>query len=90
MSRRGVVVVLILIGSVLLGPIAMAYAGCSLMGAICDGPCGMSCAVFSPTMLLAPISSVALGIIPDVHRHANVFAGLEPPPRSSFLSAQSL
>ena len=87
MSWRGVVLVLILIGSVLFGPIAMAYAGCSLMGAICDGPCGMSCAVFSPTMSLAPISSVALDTIPDVHRHANVFAGRELPPRSPFLSA---
>ncbi len=87
MSWRGVVVVLILIGSVLFGPIAMSDAGCSLMGAICDGPCGMSCAVFSPTMSLAPISSVALDTISDVHRHANVFAGRELPPRSPFLSA---
>ena len=87
MSRRGVVVVIVLIGAVLLGPIVMAYAGCSLMGAICDGPCGMSCAVFSPTMSLAPISSAALDTIPDVHRHANVFAGRELPPRSPFLSA---
>src|SRR5438067_8752163 len=69
MSRRGVVVVLILIGSVLLGPIAMAYAGCSLMGAMCDGPCGMSCAVLSPTVALAPVSSAALHIVLDVHRH---------------------
>ena len=87
MSRRGVVVVLILIGSVLLGQIAMAYAGCSLMGAMCDGPCGMSCAVLSPTVALAPVSSAALHIVPDAHRHANVFAGLELPPRSPFLSA---
>jgi len=87
MSRRGVVVVLILIGSVLLGPIAMAYAGCSPMGAMCDGPCGVSCAVFSPTVALAPVSSAALYIVPDVHRHANVFAGLELPPRSAFHSA---
>ncbi len=87
MSWRGFVVVLILIGSVLLGPIAMAYAGCSLMGAVCDGPCGMPCAVFSATVSLAPVSSAALYGIPDVHRHANVFEGLELPPRSLFLSA---
>ena len=77
----------ILIGSVFLGPIAMAYAGCSLMGAMCDGPCGMSCAVLSPTVALARVSTTALHIVPDAHRHANVFAGLELPPRSPFLSA---
>ena len=87
MSWRGIVVVLILIGSVLWGPIAMAYAGCSLMGAMCDGPCGTSCAVFSPTVSLAPVSSATLYIVPDVRRHVNVFAGLELPPRSPFLSA---
>ena len=87
MSRRGVVVVIVLIGAVLLGPIAMAYAGCSLMGAMCDGPCGTPCAVFSPTMSLAPGSSAALYGIPDVPRHSNVFAGFELPPRPPFLSA---
>lgn len=87
MSWRGVVVVLILIGSVLLGPIAMAYAGCCVMGAMCGRPCGMACAIFSPTVALAPVSSAALYIVPGAHRHLNVFAGLELPPRSPFLSA---
>jgi len=47
----------------------------------------MSCAVLSPTVALAPVASAALHIVPDAHRHANVFAGLELPPRSAFLSS---
>ena len=87
MSWRGLVVVLVLVASVLLGPIAMAYAGCLTMGTMCAGSCGMSCAVSSPTVLLAPVPSAALYIVPDVHHHANVFAGFELPPRSPLRSA---
>jgi len=35
MSWRVPVVVLVLVASVLLGPIAMAYAGCLTMGTMC-------------------------------------------------------
>jgi len=87
MSWRVPVVVLVLVVSVLLGPIAMAYAGCLTMGTMCVGPCGTSCAVFSPTVLLAPAPGAALYIVPDVHHHVNVFAGFEPPPRSPLRSA---
>lgn len=87
MSWRVPVVVLVLVASFLLGPIAMTYAACPMMGPMCDGPCGMSCAVFSPTAALEPVSSTVLHIVPDVHHHVNVFAGFEPPPRSPLRSA---
>jgi len=81
MERRSIVVVLVVIASVLVAPIAMAYAGCPMMGTVCYGPCGLSCAAVSPMASLSPMPSAAASTVPEVHRHGNVFAAFEPPPR---------
>ena len=86
-NRRGIVVALVLIALVLLVPIAMAYAGCPMMGTSCGGPCGVSCAAVSPGASLAPVPSVLVSFVSEVQHHANVFAAFEPPPKSPYRSA---
>lgn len=86
MSRRGIVVVLVVIASVLVGPMAMAYAGCPMMGMVCHGLCGVSCAAVSRTASVAPVPSGLAFFVSDVHHHASVFAAFEPPPKSPFRS----
>ena len=90
MSSRGtIVVILVLAAWVLLAPIAMAFAGCAVMGGICDGPCGISsCAAIStPTMSSAPAPASSFAIAPERHLPANTAAGLDHPPKSFLLSA---
>jgi len=87
MSWRGVVVVFVVIASVLMGPMAMAYAGCPMMGTVCGAPCGVSWATISPAVSLPPVPSALVSFVPDVNHYANVFAAFEPPPRSPFRSA---
>ena len=87
MRWRSIVVALVVIASVLVAPIAMAYAGCPMMGMVCYGPCGASCAAVSPMASLAPAPSAVASSVPEVHHHENVFAAFEPPPEFSFRSA---
>ncbi len=85
MTHRRVVALLVLAVWVLLGPVAMAFAGCATMGAMCEGPCGTAtCATFVPTLSYAPGGVSPLGIAPDGFLPANIPAGLEHPPRSLF------
>jgi hypothetical protein len=81
MKWRSIVVVLVVVASVLMAPIAMAYAGCPMMGTVCYGPCGVSCAAVSPVASLSPAPSAVASIVPEVHHHRNVFAAFEPPPK---------
>ena len=88
MKWRSIVVALVVIASVLVAPIAMAYAGCPMMGTVCYGPCGVSCAAVSPVASLSPVPSAVASIVPEVHHHhGNVFAAFEPPPKFPFRSA---
>ena len=87
MKWRSIVVALVVIASVLVAPIAMAYAGCPMMGTVCYGPCGLSCAAVSPMASLSPVPSAVASTVPEVRHHRNVFAAFEPPPRSPFPSA---
>ena len=87
MNRRSIVVALVVIASVLVAPIAMTYAGCPMMGTVCYGPCGVSCAAVSPTASLAPVPSAVASTVPEVHHHGNVSETLEPPPKFPFRSA---
>jgi hypothetical protein len=81
-----VVVALVLVASVVLGPLAMALDGCAALG-MCDGPCGVTCgAVFAgptPARLHAMADAVAgmPGTVSSVP-----LSSLEPPPKSSVLS----
>src|SRR5712692_8341870 len=59
MARRRILTLVVLALWVTFGPVAMAFGGCFLMGAMCDGPCGTSSpASFAPApaMGLGPIS----------------------------------
>jgi hypothetical protein len=87
MNRRSIVVALVVIASVLVAPIAMTYAGCPMMGTVCYGPCGVSCAAVSPMVSVSPVPSAVASTVPEVHHHGNVFEALEPPPKFPFRSA---
>jgi hypothetical protein len=66
----------------LAGPIGMAFDGC-VMGAMCEGPCGLTSIVVSiaPTAVL--VLSVHGEVPPVVQAHATgVKQVLEPPPRA--------
>jgi hypothetical protein len=74
---------------VLLGPMTMAFGGCLLMGADCDGgPCGSSsAAAFAPVLLAMPqpvaaVSSAMVKVLPETSPRS-----LEPPPKRSFPAA---
>ena len=89
MSGKQALALAVLTLWVLLGPLAMAFDGCLLMGTMCDGgPCAnASSAVFAPAPLigLEPIGLLALPPSPGLP--PNSFASLEPPPKSSHLPA---
>lgn len=83
MSSRRVLVLCFLAAWVLLGPVAMAFEGCAAMGAMCEGPCGISsCAIFTPALWVAPVPTASLYVAVDRQLPANTFAGLERPPKS--------
>ena len=71
----------------LLMPMAMAAGFCTMMGALCEGPCGATLATSgptaaSPTDVVGRASPTPAPIAPAFER-----AVLEPPPRSAFLSS---
>lgn len=85
MSSRRVVVLCILVMWALVGPIAMAFDGCAAMGAMCEGPCGISSfATFIPVLSIALADVSPVHVAADLHLPANAVAGPEPPPK--FLS----
>jgi hypothetical protein len=74
---------------ILLGPIAMAFDGCLLMGTLCDGgPCAnFSSTAFVPAPLIGPGPIGLLAAVPRLVLPANSPATLEPPPKSPILAA---
>ena len=89
MSGQKALAVAILTLWVLLGPIAMAFDGCLLMGTMCDGgPCAnVSSTVFAPAPLIGlhPLEVLAPALSSGLP--PNSFSSLEPPPKSPLLSA---
>jgi hypothetical protein len=83
MSSRRILVLCFLAAWVFLGPVAMAFEGCAAMGAMCEGPCGVSsCTIFTPALWVAPAPTASLYAAVDQHLPANASAGLERPPKS--------
>ena len=68
-------------------PMAMAAGLCTMMGALCEGPCGATLAASGPTApvaidLIGPASTAPVPTAPAFER-----AVPEPPPRAVFPSA---
>ena len=84
MGLRGVLVLIVLALWLFLGPISMAFDGCLLMGALCDGgPCGASSdRSFAPASAIGLGPSAYLDTPPGTHLPASTFAALDPPPKS--------
>ena len=84
MSSRSILTLIVLGLWLFLGPIAMAFDGCLLMGTLCDGgPCGASSNVsFAPATAAALEPIAYLGTPPRTHLPAHTLAALEPPPKS--------
>src|SRR5258707_8432303 len=88
MSSRRAITILALAVWVLLGPVAMVFAGCAAMGAMCEGPCGAAaCVVLVQAMSIAPEPVSCTLAAADTHPLATTLAGVEHPPRSLFFSA---
>ena len=84
MSARRLFVLLVLGLWLFLGPVSMAFDGCLLMGALCEGgPCGASSNVsFAPMPAVALVPTAYLDNQPRTQLPANTPAALEPPPKS--------
>ena len=89
MTGKRVLTVAVLMLWLLLGPIAMAFNGCLLMGTLCDGgPCAnFSSTAFVPAPLIGPGPIGLLAAVPRLMLTANSPATLEPPPKSPLLAA---
>jgi hypothetical protein len=89
MTGKRVLTVAVLMLWLLLGPIAMAFNGCLLMGTLCDGgPCAnFSSTAFVPAPLIGPSPIGLLAAVPRLLLPANSPATLEPPPKSPLLAA---
>ena len=87
-GKRALTVALVMLW-LLLGPIAMAFNGCLLMGTLCDGgPCAnFSSTAFVPAPLIGPGPIGLLAAVPRLVLPANSPATLEPPPKSPLLAA---
>ena len=85
MSWRSGLILIVLVMWAVTGPIGMAFDGCALT---CDEPCGFTTASISVPPTVPFIVSVA-GTAPETlrGRPIRIASSLEPPPRTSVLSA---
>jgi hypothetical protein len=81
-----VAIAVVVVASLVLGPLAMALDGCAALG-MCDGPCGVTCAaVFAvPTAVGLQAMADTVVTMPGAVSPQPLSA-LEPPPKSSALS----
>ena len=89
MTCKRALTVAVLVLWILLGPIAMAFDGCLLMGTLCDGgPCAnFSSTAFVPALLIGPGPIGFLAAAPRRMLPANSPATLDPPPKSPLFAA---
>ncbi len=71
------------------GPVAMAFDGCAMMGAMCEAPCGMLSYIVGPTVtgLAAPQPLTYLEVWSAMQLAVADPSPLTPPPKSPLLSA---
>ena len=84
MKRRRALTLFVLALWLLLGPVSMAFDGCLLMGALCDGgPCGASSnTVCAPAPAIGLEAVAYLDAAPRSELPATMPTALEPPPKS--------
>ena len=84
MGSRRTLTLIVLALWLFLGLVSMAFDGCLLMGALCDGgPCGVaSDSSFAPAPAIGLGPVAYLGTPPGAHLPVNTLAALEPPPKS--------
>jgi len=84
MSSRRITVMIALALWVLLGPVAMAFDGCILMGAMCESPCAsMSCIAGPGPGGFAPVEAKDAVWLSQVEVTAVTTDPAEPPPKST-------
>jgi hypothetical protein len=84
MSSRSVTTMLVLIAWVLLGPIAMAFGACGILGVTCDTPCGAPSYVVQAPPPCCPTERVSsVSVCPEGHVTPRTLTAPEPPPKSA-------
>ena len=86
---RPLLSVLILVLWLVSGPVAMAFDGCAMMGAMCEAPCGvLSYIVAPPVSNVAALQPLAYLESRSTQQPARISAApLTPPPKSPLLPA---
>jgi hypothetical protein len=88
MARHRILTVIVLALWVFLGPVAMAFGGCFLMGAMCDGPCGTSSLTsFVPAPATGPEPMAYLETRLQSRLPDTALAAAEPPPKHSAVAS---
>ena len=86
---RPLLSVLILVLWLVSGPVAMAFDGCAMMGAMCEAPCGVSSYIAGPVVTdldgLQPLAY--LGAPSTAQPPVVNVSPLTPPPKSTLRSA---
>ena len=87
-TSRRLITLFVLVVWVLVGPIAMAYAGCAGMGAMCTGPCALqSCVLTTLPGLLALQSISSVAMQREDPPPLTILKTPAPPPRSLPIAA---
>ena len=88
MTGRRFLTLLVLALWIALGPVAMAFGGCVLMGAMCEGPCGtFSAAPLAPAPAMEPGPNAFLDAQRQDRLPDNTLATAEPPPKPFALAS---
>lgn len=88
-SARSLLGALILVFWIVSGPVGMAFDSCSMMGEMCEAPCGVLSYIVAPEVSgLAVLQPLAYLESPSPQPRAIISTSpLTPPPKSSLLSA---
>jgi hypothetical protein len=86
MTRRRLVVGMVLVVWVLFGPVGMAFNGCAMM-ATCAAPCALTSCVTPSVSIQAPLLVTFVQAVLFLSPPSTLVKVLTPPPRSLFTAA---
>jgi hypothetical protein len=86
MTRRRLVVAIVLVLWVLLGPVGMAFNGCAMM-ATCGAPCALTSCVTPSVSIQAPLPVTFVQAALFLSPSSTLMKVPTPPPRSLFAAA---